>query len=188
MKKTILVFLTVATVALFGFACKQENNTNTTDTGVTDTSSTVTTTSSTDTSMTGTTGTMSTDTTGTGMTSTDTSMTGTMGTTDTSMTSTTGTTGTTATSTSGTSSTTTTKKHCRRGGQAVSVCPSLRQHGQAERPALHEGGRRRPPSPFSGGEVGLQAGEDAMGGQLRLARLAVVVDDVVGVAQALLAG
>ena len=56
MKKTILVFVTIAAVALFGFACKSETNTNnTTDTSsttMTDTSST-TSTMSTDTTMTG---------------------------------------------------------------------------------------------------------------------------------------
>src|SRR5213594_4025318 len=85
MKKSLLVLLTVVALAFFGYACKQEQSTTTTDTGATATdtgmSSTSSTMSSTDTSMTGTTGTMSTtDTTGT-MSSTDTSGTvGTMGT------------------------------------------------------------------------------------------------------------
>ena len=104
MKKSLLVLLTVVAVALFGYACKNEQSTTTdtgataTDTGMSSTSSTM---SSTDTAATGTTGTMSsTDTTGTGMTgtmsSTDTTGTagtmGTMGTSGTGMTATTGTT------------------------------------------------------------------------------------------------
>src|ERR1700694_2751086 len=81
MKKPILVLLTVVALAFFGYACKNEQNTNTTDTGATatDTRSTTATMLSTDMSSTGTTGTMSTtdtsmsSTSGTGMTSTDTS-------------------------------------------------------------------------------------------------------------------
>src|SRR3982074_3336400 len=62
MKKPILVLLTVVALAFFGYACKNEQNTNTTDTGATatDTSSTTSTVSTTDMSSTGTTGTMST--------------------------------------------------------------------------------------------------------------------------------
>src|ERR1700694_2418060 len=84
MKKPILVLLTVVALSFFGYACKNEQNTNATDTGAaaTDTSSTTSTMSTTDSTMTGTTGTMSTTdtsmmgtsgTSGTGMTSTDTS-------------------------------------------------------------------------------------------------------------------
>src|SRR5206468_3235517 len=47
MKKTILVFLAVAALTLFGFACKNENNTNTTDTTATVSSETSATSSST---------------------------------------------------------------------------------------------------------------------------------------------
>ena len=46
MKKTILVFVTIAVVALFGFACKQEsttNNTETSSTTMTETSATTST-------------------------------------------------------------------------------------------------------------------------------------------------
>src|SRR2546423_1799072 len=84
MKKPILVLLTVVAMSIFGYACKNEQNTNATDTGATatDTSATTSTMSTTDQTMTGTTGTMSTTdtsmmgtsgTSGTGMTSTDTS-------------------------------------------------------------------------------------------------------------------
>src|SRR5213592_1482165 len=105
MKKSLLVLLTVVALAFFGYACKQEQTTNATDTGATATdtgmSSTSSTMSTTETSMTGTTSTMSsTDTTGTTATMSSTDTSGTSGTM--------GTMGTTATTT--TTKTKTTKK------------------------------------------------------------------------------
>ncbi|MGH7489815.1 MAG: hypothetical protein ACREMY_30050, partial [bacterium] len=71
MKKSFLVLLTIAALALFAVSCKKQETTSETDTSMT------TSTSSTDTGMTGTSSTMSTDTSGTTSTmSTDTGATG----------------------------------------------------------------------------------------------------------------
>ena len=47
MKKTLLVLLTAVALAFFGYACKQEQATNTTDTGATATDTGMTSTSAT---------------------------------------------------------------------------------------------------------------------------------------------